>query len=118
MKRGRGGRGDQTPKRCRIIYCIVLEKIHGRLPLHGEKSYNPALTHQFFLFFIIISAKTYLPQPRVYSSKQDVLKDREGFTVTCSADSPLQSSMELSWDYPGKEVGNSTAYLSFFMLVV
>ncbi|XP_038063285.1 uncharacterized protein LOC119733977 isoform X2 [Patiria miniata] len=45
-----------------------------------------------------------LVEPKIHASKTEVIQGWDGFEVTCEVDMPHRSSLELTWDYPGKGI--------------
>ena len=42
--------------------------------------------------------------PTIRASKQEVIEDWEGFDVICEVNIPLETSVNIAWDYPGQLV--------------
>ncbi|XP_022091569.1 uncharacterized protein LOC110979807 [Acanthaster planci] len=56
------------------------------------------------MFTVNYEVNSPLVAPAIQASKMEVIQGWEGFEVTCEVDMPLRSSLELSWDYPGKGI--------------
>ncbi|XP_002741154.1 vascular endothelial growth factor receptor 1 [Saccoglossus kowalevskii] len=61
-------------------------------------------TARFILFYESSAPK---PQPRITSSHNEVVVGSH-FTITCIVDAPLSTTMVFEWEYPGKDISNST----------